>query len=64
MRGVGVLKVERGSADAEELAAVTVAVLSRLRTRAGRPGGYAPHSAAGRRPWAGAAAYRAPHSWQ
>ncbi|AZM49759.1 hypothetical protein DMB38_31835 [Streptomyces sp. WAC 06738] len=64
MRDRDAVKVERGSADAAELAALTVALLSRLRTGAGLSGEFMPHSAAGWRRWERAAAYRAPHSWQ
>ncbi|MFF0729938.1 acyl-CoA carboxylase epsilon subunit [Streptomyces sp. NPDC004134] len=64
MRDRDAVKVERGSADAAELAALTVALLSRLRTGDGLSGEYVPHPAAGWRRWERAAAYRAPHSWQ
>lgn len=58
------VRVERGHAEADELAAVTVVLLSvlagqkaQVECAEGRP------PAADRRRWEGAA-YRAPHSWQ
>ncbi|MBA9050640.1 MULTISPECIES: acyl-CoA carboxylase subunit epsilon [Streptomyces] len=61
-----VLRVERGQATSEELAAVTVTLLSRLADLAGRRSarrserpGTAPRSG-----WDTGRVYRAPHSWR
>ncbi|MEV0323692.1 acyl-CoA carboxylase subunit epsilon [Streptomyces sp. NPDC050658] len=63
--GAALLRVERGRATEEELAAVAVTLLSLAARRAGEGGGDAEPPGAG--PWreAGdAGAYRAPHSWR
>ncbi|TQK50360.1 acyl-CoA carboxylase epsilon subunit-like protein [Streptomyces sp. SLBN-118] len=60
-----VVRVERGLAEADELAAVTVVLLSLLAGQKAHvecAGERRP--AADRRRWEGLAAYRAPHSWQ
>ncbi|MEU3923005.1 acyl-CoA carboxylase subunit epsilon [Streptomyces sp. NPDC029004] len=60
-----VVRVERGHAEADELAAVTVVLLSVLagqKAQAECAGERSP--AVDRRRWEGLAAYRAPHSWQ
>ncbi|MEK8172700.1 acyl-CoA carboxylase subunit epsilon [Streptomyces sp. M19] len=60
------VRVEKGHADAEELAAVTAVLLARAAATAGhgaeRPGRH--RSAAGWRRLERQAYFRAPHSWQ
>jgi hypothetical protein len=55
------IRVERGAAGAEELAALT-AVLAALCGRAPRPGPARAPAACGW--WRGAGGYRSPESWQ
>ncbi|MFD5877016.1 acyl-CoA carboxylase subunit epsilon [Streptomyces sp. NPDC060322] len=65
-RGAGtVVRVERGRADDEELAAVTVVLLSLLagRTEQGAAEAERPDTVRWRR-WDRSAAFRGPHSWQ
>ncbi|MEU9982390.1 acyl-CoA carboxylase subunit epsilon [Streptomyces sp. NPDC050856] len=59
-----VLRVERGQATEEELAAVAVTLFSVLAKRADRPAGDAGRSVARWRRWDRTPAYRAPHSWR
>ncbi|MDT3398109.1 acyl-CoA carboxylase subunit epsilon [Streptomyces sp. B1866] len=61
-----VVRVERGHADAEELAAVTAVLLARAAAQAGHPapGGRPRRSAARWRRLERQAGFRAPHSWQ
>ncbi|WP_407564708.1 acyl-CoA carboxylase subunit epsilon [Streptomyces sp. 184] len=65
----GAVRVERGNADAEELAVLTVVLMSALADRGERLSGMAPEGS--RRAfgaqwwrWDRVAAYRPPHSWQ
>ncbi|MEV2196574.1 acyl-CoA carboxylase subunit epsilon [Streptomyces phaeochromogenes] len=66
MEDRGVLRVERGSADEAELAAVAVVLFSLLTALRERRGADRPerHGAARWRRWERSAAYRPPHSWQ
>ncbi|MET7619291.1 acyl-CoA carboxylase subunit epsilon [Streptomyces sp. NPDC005408] len=61
-----VVRVERGHAEADELAAVTVVLLSVIagQRAQGEYAGEERTPATGRRRWEGQAAYLAPHSWQ
>ncbi|KAK1182402.1 acyl-CoA carboxylase subunit epsilon [Streptomyces sp. NBS 14/10] len=60
------VRVEKGHADAEELAAVTAVLLARAAANAGhrRPSGRTGRSAAGWRRLERQRGFRAPHSWQ
>lgn len=59
------VRVERGSVDEEELAVLTVVLLSALgRLRAPGDEDGAPPPAAPWHRWDRVAAYRSPHSWQ
>ncbi|QES39691.1 hypothetical protein DEJ49_35865 [Streptomyces venezuelae] len=65
-RRTALLRIERGQASDEELAAVAVTLLS---LAAGRPPGgedrpHAPRRSEAWRPPEAARAYRAPHSWR
>lgn len=59
------LRIERGRADEEELAAVMVALCSVLAGRAAADGGQEPSDAPSwRRPERSGTAYRSPHCWR
>ncbi|MGY0058125.1 acyl-CoA carboxylase subunit epsilon [Streptomyces sp. LZ34] len=60
------VRVEKGHADAEELAAVTAVLLARAAANAGhrRSSGRTGRSAAGWRRLERQRGFRAPHSWQ
>lgn len=59
-----ILRVERGHARSEELAAITVVLLARAADRAGAVGPDSTPSKAGWRRLERTPGFRAPHSWQ
>ncbi|MEW1700957.1 acyl-CoA carboxylase subunit epsilon [Streptomyces sp. NPDC093249] len=60
------LRVEKGQADPEELAAITAVLLARAATRADETpdGGHRDRTAAGWRRLEREPGFRAPHSWR
>ncbi|WP_406497754.1 acyl-CoA carboxylase subunit epsilon [Streptomyces sp. NBC_00846] len=59
-----VLRVEKGLADAEELAAITAVLLARAAAQPAAPAAHRGHSTAGWRRLERTPGFRAPHSWQ
>ncbi|MDO0912038.1 acyl-CoA carboxylase subunit epsilon [Streptomyces sp. DT2A-34] len=58
------LRVERGRASAEEIAALTAVLLARAATRPDSAAAHCPDSPAGWRRPERTPGFRAPHSWQ
>ncbi|MCX4789618.1 MULTISPECIES: acyl-CoA carboxylase subunit epsilon [unclassified Streptomyces] len=59
-----VLRVEKGLADAEELAAITAVLLARAAAQPAAPAAHRGRSTAGWRRLERTPGFRAPHSWQ